>query len=187
MRYGPRALVIRHSRHSSTSYISMLNLSTVVTSTATMASKRLIKELEQYAKSSSPAVSRLEPVGDDLTQLTADLLGPAGTPYSGGLWNLTIAVPPTYPNTPPSIQFRTPICHANVSFTTGEICLDLLKTTWTPAYGIVSTMEAIQQLLTEGGEPDSPLNIDLAVLLREGDRVAADGLVRFYTGIYAMR
>ncbi|KAK0253056.1 hypothetical protein LTR91_021923 [Friedmanniomyces endolithicus] len=151
-----------------------------------MASKRLIKELEQYSRDPSPAVSRLEAVHDDLTHLTADLRGPAGTAYEGGTWTLTISTPPSYPNTPPEMHFQTPICHANVSFKTGEICLDLLKTSWTPAYGIVSTLEAVQQLLSAGGEPDSPLNIDIAVLLREGDTVAAESLVRFYTGMYAM-
>ncbi|TKA83066.1 hypothetical protein B0A55_00922 [Friedmanniomyces simplex] len=151
-----------------------------------MASKRLIKELEQYSRDPSPAVPRLEAVGDDLTHLTADLRGPDGTAYEGGQWTLSVSVPPSYPNTPPEIHFQTPICHANVNFKTGEICLDLLKTSWTPAYGIVSTLEAVQQLLSAGGEPDSPLNIDIAVLLREGDLVAAEGLVRFYTRMYAM-
>ncbi|KAK3113477.1 hypothetical protein LTR53_009190 [Teratosphaeriaceae sp. CCFEE 6253] len=169
-----------------------------------MASKRLKKELEQYAKDPSSAIIRLDTVGDDLTLLSADLRGPEGTGYEGtltppaviydalivelgGVWTLSISVLPTYPNTPPEIHFKTPICHANVSFTTGEICLDLLKTSWTPAYGIVSTLEAVQQLLNAGGEPDSPLNLDIAVLLREGDLVAAESLVRFYTKLYAMR
>lgn len=104
----------------------------------------------------------------------------------GGRFTMTISVPPTYPNNPPEIRFQTPICHPNVNFKTGEICLDLLKTSWTPAYGIVSTLEAVQQLLSAGGEPDSPLNIDLARLLREGDLVGAEALVRFYTQMLAM-
>ncbi|KAK3616070.1 hypothetical protein LTR56_026197 [Elasticomyces elasticus] len=151
-----------------------------------MASRRLIKELEQYSKDPFHAIARLDAVGDDLTQLSADLRGPEGTAYEGGLWTLSISVPSSYPNTPPVLHFKTPICHPNVNFKTGEICLDLLKTSWTPAYGIVSTLEAVQQLLIAGGEPDSPLNVDIAVLLREGDLVAAESLVRFYTRMYAM-
>ncbi|KAK4980479.1 hypothetical protein LTR42_000786 [Elasticomyces elasticus] len=151
-----------------------------------MASKRLIKELEQYSKDPPHAIARLDTVGDDLTHLSAGLKGPEGTAYEGGLWTLSISVPSSYPNTPPELHFKTPICHPNVSFKTGEICLDLLKTSWTPAYGIVSTLEAVHQLLTAGGEPDSPLNLDIAVLLRDGDLVAAESLVRFYTRIYAM-
>lgn len=106
---------------------------------------------------------------------------------AGGYWDLHISIPPQYPNLPPEILFMTPCCHPNVNFKTGEICLDLLKTSWTPAYGMVSTLEAVQQLMSAGGEPDSPLNVDLARLLRERDLVAAEGLVRFYTGLYATR
>lgn len=105
---------------------------------------------------------------------------------TGGRFELAITIPESYPNTPPEIRFRTPCCHPNVNFKTGEICLDLLKTSWTPAYGIKSTLEAVQQLLDAGGEPDSPLNIDLARLIREGDLVGAEGLARFCTFMYAI-
>lgn len=104
----------------------------------------------------------------------------------GGHWHLDITLPATYPNTPPTVRFATPICHPNVGFKTGEICLDLLKTSWTPAYTVVSTLEAVQQLLSAGGDADSPLNLDVARLVREGDLVGAEGLVRFYTGFYAV-
>jgi peroxin-4 len=90
----------------------------------------------------------------------------------GGTWLLDIHIPSTYPNSPPSIRFVTPICHPNVDFKTGEICLDLLKTSWTPAYTISTTTSA---------EPDSPLNIDIAQLFRQGDYVGAEALIRFYT------
>jgi len=41
-------------------------------------------------------------------------------------------------------------------------------------------LTAIQQLL-ESGEPDSPLNIDVALLMREGDEAGVEALVRYYT------
>ena len=41
-------------------------------------------------------------------------------------------------------------------------------------------------MLSAGGEPDSPLNIDIARLLRDGDLIGAEGLVRLYTGMFAM-
>lgn len=47
-------------------------------------------------------------------------------------------------------------------------------------YSIKQTLEAVQQLLTSA-EPDSPLNIDAAQLLRQGDQVGYEALVRFYT------
>ena len=64
--------------------------------------------------------------------------------------------------------------------------MDLFKGSWTPAYGIVSALEAVQQLLSAGGEPDNPFNIDVARLYRDGDWVGAEALIRFYTGLYAL-
>jgi peroxin-4 len=151
-----------------------------------MASRRLLKELDAYRRDPSPALSRLEPQrDDDLFHWIAELLAPEGTAYEGGRWTLHISIPPTYPNTPPDIKFQTPCVHPNVNFKTGEICLDLLKNAWTPAYSVVKTLEAIQQLLASGAEPDSPLNIDLAKLLRAGDFIGAESLVRFYTQMLA--
>ncbi len=98
---------------------------------------------------------------------------------SDGQWLLRILIPATYPLTPPSIVFATPICHPNVHFRTGEICLDLLKASWSPAYTISATLTSVQQLLTSA-EADSPLNVDVAQLVRQGDAVGMEGLVRFY-------
>lgn len=64
---------------------------------------------------------------------------------------------------------------------TGEICLDLLKSSWTGAYTISSTMSAIHHLLTYP-EADSPLNVDVAALFRTGDLIGAEGLIRWCCG-----
>ena len=54
------------------------------------------------------------------------------SPYHGGLWLLSISVPPNYPLAPPKVSFITPICHPNVHFSTGEICLTLLSASTGP-------------------------------------------------------
>ncbi|KAF1350705.1 putative ubiquitin conjugating enzyme [Delphinella strobiligena] len=143
--------------------------------------KRILKELSNYERGPSEALVHLAPINDDdLMHWTGVMKGVQGTAYEGGLWQLDIQIPDAYPNSPPTIRFVTPICHPNVHFKTGEICLDLLKTAWSPAYTIASTLNSVQQLLTSA-EPDSPLNIDIAQLFRQGDRVAAEALIRFYT------
>lgn len=110
------------------------------------------------------------------------LKGPHSSPYAGGLWLLSLSIPPTYPLLPPTIKFLTPICHPNINFRTGEICLTLLTTEhWSPLYTLSSTLSAVQQLLLDP-VAESPLNVDIANLYREGDRVGAEGLVRFWTG-----
>jgi len=147
--------------------------------------KRLSHEIQDLQSSPCEAVLHLGPVSDeDLFHWEAVLKGSRdpSSPYCGGLWLLTIQVPANYPLAPPKVQFVTPICHPNVHFSTGEICLTLLTTEhWAPTYTLSSTMSAIQQLLSDPGL-DSPLNTDISNLYRENDGLAAEGLIRFWTG-----
>lgn len=69
--------------------------------------------------------------------------------------------------------------HANVNLQSGEICLDLLKDAWTPAYSVLECVRAIRMLLGAPGV-DSPLNVDIAALLREGDALGARRLVELW-------
>ncbi|KAH9877900.1 hypothetical protein J1614_003117 [Plenodomus biglobosus] len=142
--------------------------------------KRLMTELQTYQSDPNDALLELGPQDDDVMHWRAVMKGVAGTAYEGGAWLLDIRIPQLYPLVAPTIRFITPICHPNVDFKTGEICLDLLKTSWTPAYTISTTMTSIHQLLTSA-EPDSPLNVDVAQLFRIGDEVGAQSLIRFYT------
>ncbi|KAK9902671.1 hypothetical protein WJX75_002090 [Coccomyxa subellipsoidea] len=94
--------------------------------------------------------------------------GPNGTPYQGGVFQLNIRVPDQYPLVPPTVQYHTRIFHSNVHFKTGEICLDILKNAWSPAWTLQSTCQAIVALMSDAA-PDSPLNCDAGNLLRAGD------------------
>lgn len=69
--------------------------------------------------------------------------------------------------------------HANIALDTGEVCLDLLKDAWTPAYGVLESVRAVRMLLG-CPETDSPLNVDIAALLRAGDTIGARRLVEFW-------
>ncbi|KAI9595713.1 ubiquitin-conjugating enzyme/RWD-like protein [Syncephalis fuscata] len=150
--------------------------------------RRLLKELHELSRDrdTSPELARLEPVTDDnLLVWQAILCGPQGSPYEGGQFKLRIQIPERYPLQPPHIEFITRICHPNVRFTTGEICLDILKTAWSPAWTLRSTCLAIALLLNHP-EPSSPLNVDAANLLRCGDHLGYHSLVHMYTVRYAM-
>lgn len=83
------------------------------------------------------------------------------TPASG-VFELSVAAGADYPMRPPKIAFVTPIFHPNVLWRTGEICLDILKQNWTPAWDLQGACRAILALLSDPAA-DSPLNCDAGV------------------------
>ncbi|KAJ1939182.1 E2 ubiquitin-protein ligase peroxin 4 [Linderina pennispora] len=148
--------------------------------------RRLLKELQDIQRELSEEVVSLEPIDeDDILQWRAVLRGPKDTAYENGLFELHIDIPEQYPIRPPTLTFVTPVCHQNVHFESGEICLDILKTQWSPAWTLKSTCLAIHVLLANP-EPSSPLNCDAANLLRCGDSIGYNSLVALYTQMYSM-
>jgi peroxin-4 len=143
--------------------------------------KRLLQELRELKKQKQNDII-LEPISDSLLKWRGQMKGVG--PFQDGIFELEIQVSTKYPQEPPQIRFKTPICHPNINFKTGEICLDLLKENWSPSYQLYTTMMAIQSLLQEP-EPSSPLNCDAANLLRTGDIRAYNSLVGMYTKLYA--
>ncbi|KAI1385084.1 ubiquitin-conjugating enzyme/RWD-like protein [Hypoxylon trugodes] len=152
-------------------------------SAARNAIKRLLKEIAVWEKESpnEKGIERLGPVNEDeMLHWEAVINGRGvGSGYDEGRWLLDIKIPPSYPLQPPKISFRTPIIHANIALSGGEICLDLLKEAWTPAYSVLECVRAVRTLLSYP-ETDSPLNVDVAALLRGGDNLGARRLVEFF-------
>jgi ubiquitin-conjugating enzyme E2 D/E len=108
------------------------------------------------------AVSNLSagPVNDNLFEWEAVILGPVETPYEGGVFNLSISIPSNYPFKPPMVIFKTKIYHPNIN-SAGSICLDILKTQWSPALTISKILLSICSLLADPN-PNDPLVPDIA-------------------------
>jgi len=149
-------------------------------------SNRLLKEYKEIlssrssASASSSDIVLFPPDDSNLYAWSAHIRGPPDTPYADHWFTLKIQVPKQYPLAPPKVMFVTRVCHPNVHFKSGEICLDVLKDAWTPIWTLESTCRAIIALL---GTPDatSPLNCDISNLYRGGDVLGAESLVRMYT------
>ncbi|KAJ6856565.1 hypothetical protein NC651_038263 [Populus alba x Populus x berolinensis] len=121
---------------------------------------RLFKEFKevQREKVADPDI-QLACDDTNIFKWTALIKGPSETPFEGGVFQLVFSVPEQYPLQPPQVRFLTKIFHPNVHFKTGEICLDILKNAWSPAWTLQSVCRAIIALMAHP-EPDSPLNCD---------------------------
>ena len=74
---------------------------------------------------------------------------PKGTFYEDGTFPLVLNFDETYPVNPPKCRFLTPMVHPNI-FDGGNICLDILRERWSPAYDVAALLTSIQSLLPEG-------------------------------------
>lgn len=146
-----------------------------------MAQRRIQKELEDIQKD-PPGGCSAGPVGEDLYNWEGVIFGPPDSPYSGGVYKLSIRFPTDYPFKHPHIQFKTRIYHPNIN-SAGGICLDILKNQWSPALTIGKVLLSILSLLTDPN-PDDPLVPDIAGLYKN-NRALYDTNAREWTLLYA--
>lgn len=126
---------------------------------------RLIKEHNESKKNNDPNII-LHTTPDEMFKTwTGFLFGPEESPYKDGIFEIRINIPQNYPIGPPKMSFITRIFHPNVNYDTGEICLDVLKTQWTPLWTLESACRAILDLMTYPN-PASPLNCDAGKIIK---------------------
>eukprot|EP00002_Diphylleia_rotans_P032362 TRINITY_DN678_c0_g2_i4.p1 TRINITY_DN678_c0_g2~~TRINITY_DN678_c0_g2_i4.p1 ORF type:complete len:148 (+),score=26.52 TRINITY_DN678_c0_g2_i4:57-500(+) len=146
-----------------------------------MALRRINKELIDIQKD-PPSNCSAGPVGSDLYHWQATIIGPGDSPYAGGVFALEIFFPTDYPFKPPNIHFKTAVYHPNIN-SKGQICLDILKSQWSPALTISRVLLSICSLLTDPN-PDDPLMGDIAQLYKH-DRQRYEANAREWTRKYA--
>lgn len=60
------------------------------------------------------------------------MIGPEGTPYHSGLYNMQLSIPQNYPFSAPKLHFLTEIYHCQFS-KQGTPCIKELNEQWSPA------------------------------------------------------
>ncbi len=133
-----------------------------------MSLRRINKELDDIKKD-PPSNCAAGPIGVNLFDWEATIIGPSDTPYEGGVFKLRINFPSDYPFKPPKIVFDTPIYHCNIN-SNGSICLDILKREWSPALTISKVLLSICSLLAEPN-PDDPLVPEISKLYKKNKYV----------------
>lgn len=147
-----------------------------------MSLRRIQKELTDLQRD-PPSNCSAGPKGDDMFRWEGVILGPADSPYAGGVFKLEILFPVDYPFKPPKMQFLTKIYHPNIN-PSGLICLDILKHQWSPALTISKVLLSVTSLLTDPN-PDDPFVPEIAHLLKT-NKAQYESNARAYTLRYAM-
>jgi len=147
-----------------------------------MALKRINKELKDISND-PPSQCSAGPVGDDPFHWQATILGPSDSPFEGGVFFLNIHFPTDYPFKPPKFAFTTRIYHPNIN-SNGAICLDILRSQWSPALTVSKVLLSICSLLCDPN-PDDPLVPEIARLYKT-DLHKYNECAREWTRKYAM-
>jgi ubiquitin-protein ligase len=91
------------------------------------------------------------------------VVGPPDTPYDGGLMLFTVSFPPTYPNSPPNVEFSS-TCAGTVRlnpnlYASGKVCLSILGTwqgeasgaeNWRSTYSLAYVLQCVQCMILNG-------------------------------------
>lgn len=144
-------------------------------------STRIIKETEKLERECPQGISA-RPFPDNERYFDVTILGPPQSCYEGGTFKLELFLPEEYPMVPPKVRFLTKIYHPNID-KVGRICLDIIKSAWSPALLIVKVLLSIQILLSTPN-PDDPLANDVAEHWKR-DEADALATAREWTKKYA--
>lgn len=120
--------------------------------------------------------------------------GPQDTLYEGGYFVANMLFPPDYPNSPPTMIFRTEMWHPNSTlyavFPDGRVCISILHAPgidefnslesaderWRPILGVEAILISVISMLNDPNL-DSPANVDAAIQFKR-DREGFNRRVR---------
>eukprot|EP00629_Pelagomonadales_sp_RCC1024_P009639 CAMPEP_0119261648 /NCGR_PEP_ID=MMETSP1329-20130426/1642_1 /TAXON_ID=114041 /ORGANISM="Genus nov. species nov., Strain RCC1024" /LENGTH=207 /DNA_ID=CAMNT_0007261223 /DNA_START=80 /DNA_END=703 /DNA_ORIENTATION=- len=145
---------------------------------------RMAKEVRQLATSPPEGLCYVETDADSLTEVHAEMTGPAGTPYEGGTFRLKLVLGSDFPSAPPRGFFLTKIFHPNIA-SNGDICVNTLKRDWKPEVTLSHVLQVIRCLLIVPF-PESSLNDEAGKMFMENyDEYAARA--RLYCEMHAKK
>ncbi|KAJ6527125.1 ubiquitin-conjugating enzyme/RWD-like protein [Mycena capillaripes] len=145
--------------------------------------RRVNKEIAD-CKNDKTSNIRIDLVDSSPFHLKGSFPGPEDTPYEGGLFEVDIIIPDSYPFQPVKMKFLTKVYHPNVSSASGAICLDILKDAWSPVLTLKSTLISLQSLLCSP-EPNDPQDAEVAKHYTTS-KGSFEETARYWTKTYAV-
>ena len=108
--------------------------------------RRLQKDLKELRDSDVPLVGvSAAPLDNSMHTWHANLRGPSGTVFAGGVFHFEIEFPQNYPQEPPAIKIFSDIPHPNVFGR--SLCLDMLlknkNGSWYEGWQSMYTVESV--------------------------------------------
>lgn len=122
--------------------------------------KRLDNEFKALTK--NPVHNCIVELDDpnDLHKWKVHMAGPEGTPYEEGVFTLSFVFPDNYPFKHPDVKFITPMYHPNIKKDTGEICMDVFASSWSPTQKVQDILDKIVSLI-KSPSTTSPLETEI--------------------------
>jgi len=108
--------------------------------------KRIVQDLREVERDLPEGV-RVSYDEENLSQVFADVAGPVGTPYAGGVFRVRLDLA-EFPEKAPKGWMLTKIFHPNIA-RNGEICVNTIKRDWSPDHGLRHILAVIRCLLIE--------------------------------------
>jgi len=143
---------------------------------------RVKKEYKEVQKIKDAGISAVL-VKNDFAHWKATIDGPTGSIYEKGKFDIDIKIPHTYPFVPPKMQFITKVWHPNISSQTGAICLDILKSEWSPALTLRTALLSLQALLS-CPNADDPQDAEVAKQYKN-NRKQFNQTAKYWVNCYA--
>ena len=115
-----------------------------------MPKRRLDKELRDFDEH----LNRLNPdieatitmINDETGECDGTLMGPVGSAYEGGLFQLNFTFKAAYPFKPPVVRFTTRVYHPNIT-QDGQLSIAILCDQWSPALRQSNIVNSLYELL----------------------------------------
>lgn len=74
---------------------------------------------------------------------------PRASPYAEGLFRVALKLSDSYPAEAPDVRFTTRLWHPLVNEADGRLCVDFLKSQWTPTLGVRDVLVALRRMLAQ--------------------------------------
>ena len=126
-------------------------------------SKRLENEFK--ALTSKPVCNCIVelPEPNNLHKWIVHMPGPEGCAYEGAVFSISFVFPDNYPFKHPDVKFITPMYHPNIKKETGEICMDVFASSWSPTQKVQDIIEKLVSMI-KSPSTSTPLEPEICQL-----------------------